>query len=135
MDRLRSIAPDLVSRLSTASDAQRQRVALAVARWVTTRVESIPLEVIAGLDGVPPSSLNETVERLDDEYLSLQAKEEAGECSDDEVVAAFARARAASSLVYAIVGDPAESIYEAVVATEDLAGVRQIVLKSLDAAA
>ena len=79
MDRLRSIAPDLVSRLSTASQAQRQRVALAVARWVTTRVQSIPLEIIAGLDGAPASGLNEIVEHLDDECLSLQAKEEAGE--------------------------------------------------------
>jgi hypothetical protein len=88
LDRLHLIAPDLVSVLAAASPAQRQRVAVEVARWVTSRVERVPTEVAASLSGTPSPQLHQIVEQPDDEYLSLQAKEDVGECTDDEVWAA-----------------------------------------------
>jgi len=134
MDRLHLIAPDLVPLLAAASRDQRRRSAYAVARWVVEHVEHLPAEIVVGLDGSPPSQLNQIAERLDDDYLSLQEQVEAGDRSNDGVTAAFSRARAAHCVALAASGEASECIYEAVAATDNLAGVRTVVLKSFNAA-
>jgi len=132
LDRLQLIAPDLVPVLAAASPVQRHRVASEVARWVTSRVEHVPAEIAASLSGTPSPQFHQIVDRLDNEYLSLQAKEDVGECTDEEVLAAFSRARAASCVAFAIAADAGETIYEVAVATDDIAAIREIVRSSLN---
>ena len=142
--RLFTVAADLADQLSREPPGRLRRVAAAAAGFAVERVGLADprLEVtLAGLrDGVPavPTEHADVVamaEELDEAAWDMQDLAEAGLVSEHAYLAAFARARAAASVVSAVDPDPlqagVESVYEAHAATGDLEAVRQVVTAAL----
>lgn len=132
MSRLRTIAPDLEDQLRRAT-AQRQRaLAIAAARYAL-RVMSVDdgqfVHVLSALDrnGVlspeDKRTLNELVEKLDDEYFALSDSTESENAVTGPALLAFRKARAVSAVLFAGNDDSfdaaSEAIYEATATTDD----------------
>ncbi len=120
--RLHTIAPDLEDALAAASAERCREAAWAAARWAAER---------AGLPAdADTHAIHELAEELDNRYLEMNDGESDSEAS---VLALFSKARAASAVKFAVLGEPVEAIYEAGIATDDVQTLRTIVHNSLGA--
>jgi hypothetical protein len=123
ISRLATVAPDLEAAIANAEPALRRRVASVVSNWAATRVGwSYPADA---------GALSAELQELDERYFALQELYETGGCSWAAVMAAFNLARTVGSAVFALGGQASEAVYEAVMATDDLTSVRQVVLSVL----
>jgi hypothetical protein len=75
--------------------------------------------------------LETLVQSLDDEQWTLQDKVDLSEATKEEHLAAFGRARAVNAVLCALEPDPltaaAEATYEAIAATDDKVGIRDLI--------
>jgi hypothetical protein len=139
LQRFELLDPRIVHELATAPSDRLRRIAVAAAEVAVDRTAgSSPLlakavaELRRGvLDIESRDAVTRLANELDDRYLELHvAEEDSGDVSPRQEVA-FARARAAAAVAYAYDPDPAlaagETVYEAVAATGDAAGMLDIV--------
>lgn len=129
--RLATVAPDLDEDIATADPVTLRRVTQAVSEAAlrATLLEDARAE--AALRAVESASFGDSDERqhvkeleveLDSTAWDIQDRVELGDRSQEQYLEAFRRARAASTLWFALDEDPlhaaAESTYEAISATD-----------------
>jgi hypothetical protein len=137
--RLATVAADLVQLLERKPPQQLRTVATDVSEWIVQQVELVDPRVDAGLTAlreshVGPSperdSLKALVDELDERAWDIQDLADDGNATQEQYLEAFALARAASAVWFALDGDALQSalecVYEAQAAKGDLAGVRQV---------
>lgn len=117
--RLGSIAPDIEAILSTAQLSTAVTTALRVAKWVVGVTGAECEELDTAVATANASLAHLLAQTLDERYFSLQ------EIDEPKSIEFFSRARAASAIAYALEGNPAESLYEAISATDDLPVTRE----------
>ncbi len=132
LELLRQRAPTLAGILDHSDIAQLRRISSAIAHAVVERsglTDPLGAEALQCLNQSTsaPSELQARVyslaQELDARYFDLQDLQESGKATQDEVNAAFAKARAATAVASAL-GDlasnaAAETAYEAVCAIDD----------------
>ncbi len=141
--RLDSVSPELAERLRGTSEDALRRVAAAVGDLAVKRVSLADprleraLSAVAGrrAGGDEKVELEGLVEELDEAAWEIQARVHAGQAPEDEYLRAFRKARAASSVAFALDPDPhaaaMESVYEAQAAVGDVGPVKAAVLDIL----
>jgi hypothetical protein len=132
---------ELYVRIRKASPQQRLAVSVAVARWaVTTAHLAEPafdralanLALGKAVSSASASAVNKRASYLDGKYLCLQQqRDEGGEVSEDDLLAAFSLARAANCVDLALSGEADEATYEAIAATDNLPAVHAVVTSAL----
>ncbi len=130
--RLDSVSPELAERLRGSSADALRRVAAAVGDLAVKRVSLADprleraLSILAGrrAEGGERVELEALVEELDEAAWETQARVHAGRAPEDEYLRAFRKARAASSVAFALDPDPKaaamEAVYEAQAAVGDV---------------
>ncbi len=144
-NRLELVDPDLSLRLARASDVQLRRIAVVASTFALERtgldnpdIQEARKVVQEGKygDHVARQHLQTVVDALDQHQWQLRDLADEGKTEFATYMAAFRRARAAHSLLYAFDTDPfvsaVESIYEANAATNDLFHLRLLILSVLD---
>ena len=114
--RLSTISPELDETIRKASSEQKYELASAFSEWALRN---------SLYQGPMPASQSEArvlLERLDSKYWDLQESEG----SSTSVAFAFSQARAMNAALFAFGGDASEAAYEAVIATDDLAGAHAL---------
>jgi len=142
--RLSTIAEDLAERLSRQSAGRLRRVAAAAAGLAVERTEladprlDAALAAIRDCDPAAVAELSQVLaltEELDEIAWDAQEQAEAGVLPEQAYLAAFARARAAASVGFALGPDALhaalESVYEAQAAVGDLDAIRVAVADAL----
>jgi hypothetical protein len=142
--RLATIAPDLAGTLERQNEGRQRNVAATVSSWVIDRTGLADSRVDAALArlrdqrfGATPErdALREWARELDERAWDVHAQVEEGRTPRDRYLAAFALARAAYALWFALDGDALqavlEAVYEAQAATGDLPEARQLVESTL----
>jgi hypothetical protein len=125
--RLNTVAPDLEANVLAMTPDRRRATAWSAARWALGMVQlSHPAIEKALLTG-QADTLASTVEELDERYFILQESKDSGRASEEDVLRAFAVARAVSALEFAMRDEPLEAIYEAGMATDDWPALRSLV--------
>jgi hypothetical protein len=107
--RLSTVCPDLDDALSSASADHCIQAGWAAAQWAIHQTGLSHPAISAAQIGGPTDAIAELVNALGDQYFELQELCDAGECSKEEVLAAFGRARAANALEFAVRGEAAEA--------------------------
>ena len=119
--------PDLAAAIAKAPASRRQQAAWATARWAVGRVGLAHPAIAAALAGGQLGEVPAVAAELDELYL---AANESG-AARSMVLAAFGQARAASAVEFAARSEPAEAVYEAAIATDDVPGIRAIIASVL----
>lgn len=144
MSRLATVAPDLVGDLEQESEPRLRHVAASLSVWIVDQVGLVDPRVDAALAALRDRRfgsssehdlLQKLADELDERAWNVQDQVEEGVLPQEQYLAAFALARAAYALCFALESDPLqaalESVYEAQAATGDLAGARREVRASL----
>lgn len=142
--RLATVAPDIVDALGRKPPAQLRAIAMAVSEWIVDDVGLVDPrldEAFVTLRdmrfGASPArdALMALVDELDESAWDLQDEVDAGRAPQQEYLDAFSRARAASTVWFALDSDALQSaleaLYEAQAARGDLNGVRRRVQELL----
>jgi len=145
MNRLETIAPQLVQQLRKASHAQQRAAAIAAATFAVHRVNVRDANVadacknlVAGrpLTATQQSELEATCVSLDNEYVQLHTEAEQGQATITDYMDKFVQARAIAALLAAFQSDSleasSESIYEAAAMSDDNRSLFSIVERVLD---
>lgn len=133
--RLDTVAPGLVDLIRAATPDEQRRIALAAARRavVDAGVEDPVLVSTVGSGAADAAALDH-VRRvagvLDQQSFELQDDVDAGRAAGRDHAIAFARARAASAVAFALDQDALEAVYEAWHAVDDTAGLTRVVENS-----
>ena len=118
--RLESVDTTLHEMLRSADVQARAAAAISASQLAMRRCNvSIPPGNSTSLDH------HAFAASLDENYFELDA------AGNDRSKAAFSAARAATSFAFAVEGRAEEAVYEAIIATEDLASVRAQVLAAV----
>ncbi len=142
--RLETVDKDLVMRLQRATNGELRAVALKACRHAIAHVGLADQPVVEGLqrlenkiygDSTTRSALQALVNSFDEAAWEIEELEK-GIAGQENFLAAFSKARAASAVYFALHPDALvgamEAIYEANTATDDeWAGLRHIVLANL----
>ncbi|MBH0108571.1 hypothetical protein I6E81_00135 [Salinibacterium sp. NG22] len=141
--RLATVAPDLVAEISQLEASQLSAISSAVVAWVLGQAEVEDPRLAVALSALKERRVSDRVhdelwqlvEELDESAWDLQ-ESEAGDETLVGYAHAFARARAANALWYALF-IPASSetvvdcMYEAQAATDDVNSLRNVVRQAL----
>ncbi len=125
--RLDSFAPDVAAALLADSPDLRVRAGRFAAEWAVATA-GLRHPALAGGSSDRVAAL---VAELDVRYFGLSEARDAGQASDEDVVAAFGQARAADAVGATLRGEPADAIYEAAAAADDWSELRASVLSLL----
>src|SRR5262245_6128624 len=129
--RLATAYPDLDQAIRAAPPDRAIAAAWAVAQWAIRKTGLSHRSISdASADG-PVGAVAALAAQLDERYFELQELCEEGECSQEQVLAAFQVARAAAALEFAIRGESSEAIYEAASCCDDLSELRRAVDSAL----
>ena len=126
-----SVVPDLDDPLRCAPPDRRLAAGWAAAQWAIHQTGLLHPLISGAKIGGPTGEIAALVAELDDRYLNLQELCDGGECTKEEVLAAFRRARAVNALEFAVRGEPAEAVYEAAVCCDDVSELRRVVAVAL----
>ena len=129
--RLATVNPDLDQAINSASSDRRAQAGWAAAQWAISKTGLSHPVVSAATIGGPAEAIAALVEELDDRYFELQELCDEGGCSNSDVLAAFAQARAASALELAVQGEAAEAVYEAIACSDDASELYRAVTVAL----
>jgi hypothetical protein len=142
--RLATVAPDLAVTLERQTEERQRDVAATVSSWVIDRTGLADPRVDAALARLRDRRFGATPERdvlhtraqeLDQRAWEVHAQVEEDLAPRERYLAAFALARAAQTLWFALDDDALqavlEAVYEAQAATGDLIAVRQLVESAL----
>lgn len=123
--RISSVAAGLPDRARQMSDGELRDLARRSAEWAVSRTGVQDPAIDAGLEALTsgrPSqdariAVHKAVERLDQVAFEMQVGVDSGGASEEDYLRAFAQARAAAAVQYALADDPREaameSMYEA----------------------
>jgi hypothetical protein len=137
---LDSVAPELAEQLRGTSEDALRRVAATVGDLAVKRVSLTDprldraLSILSGrpAEGDAKRDLQGLVEELDEAAWEIQARVHSGRAPEEEYLRAFRKARAASSVAFAMDSDPQaaamEAVYEAQAAVGDVGPVKAAVL-------
>ena len=123
MHRLESISIDLVTRLRTASTAKQRAATLAACEFAvsrsgirnaTTDKAMSELRTTGTISPKTTAELQAIVEQLDDEAFHAQEASDVRQGSNEDYLAAFARARCGAAISLAGTADPLEAALEAI---------------------
>lgn len=144
MTRLGTVAPDLVELLRDQPPTRRRTVALRASGWIVERTALADPRIDAAFLASRNGRLGETDQReavkqledeLDERAWGVHEDLEAGRADNEEYLAAFARARAAGAVSWAMDDDDLnaalEAVYEAQAATGELGAVRRLIEEAL----
>ncbi|MBH0115247.1 hypothetical protein I6E52_00120 [Salinibacterium sp. NG253] len=139
--RLSTVAPDLTAEISTLGDVSLRDVSRAAATWVLSQVDIDDVRLAEATTALGERHVNdhireqlwELVQELDELVWNLE-EAESGEEATQGYIRAFARARAANALWYALASPVssetvAECLYEAQAVTGDVDGLRAVILQ------
>lgn len=113
-ERLATIAPDLVTQLTSLPEDEQRRIASALAHEAASRT---------GLGGeVAGESAEALASRLDEAAWSIQERHEAGQATEHEYLDAFEKARAAWALHYAVEPEPITAVLDTAYETQAALG-------------
>jgi hypothetical protein len=142
--RLSSVAADLVERLERQPPARLRRATADAVGLAIARTGLVDPRLDAALTALRDGAFGETPERsgvvqlageLDETAWDVQDKAEAGEVTRQAYLAAFAKARAAAPVGFALDSDALnaalESVHETQAAVADLEVVREVVSAAL----
>lgn len=119
--RLESIAPDIEAQIGSLPLTQSASLAFQVAAWAIKQNcaenKQLKIAVASGNKALAESVSNS----YDESYFATQ------ETKPAESLSNFCCARAASSMAFALANNPSEAIYEAIMATDNISSVRQLV--------
>ncbi|MEX0677020.1 MAG: hypothetical protein WD063_08095 [Pirellulales bacterium] len=132
MDRLETLAPELVQRLSQASPAKQRAAAIAASEFAIEKAHiqhaavdeaCESLRTAGGISAAQQAEVEALMSILDNEYFDLQEAAEEGRATTEDYLRKFAQARAVSALLFAAKDDPfeasTEAVYEAAAAFDD----------------
>jgi hypothetical protein len=132
MDRLETLAPELVRQLTNASPTRQRATAIVAAEFALERTglrsrvideSRRSLQAVGQVSAAERTALEQLRANLDSEYFQLQEAAERREAGSEEYLRKFAQARAVSALLFASMTNPfeasAEAIYEAAAALDD----------------
>ena len=119
--RIASVAAGVPDQLRKLDDDELRDIARKSARWAVARSDVQDPAVDSGLrhleSGSQPqearAAVEEAVERLDQVAWDTQELVDAGDAPEEDYLTAFARARAAAAVQYALAEDPTEAAIEA----------------------
>lgn len=123
--RLESIAPEIEAQLGSLSLAQRTSLALQVATWTIEQNCAENSELMVAVASGNKALAESVSNSFDENYFATQ------EINPVESLRNFCCARAASSLAFALANNLSEAIYEAIIATDDISAVQQLVNKGV----
>jgi hypothetical protein len=126
LNRLASLAPGLEAAITSASQQAQSRVAREVLSWLYCEIPQHERELRSALVRGEAEAANKALTRLDEKYLFLQEQDK-----PEEALILFSQARAASATLFAIRGAVCEAVYEAIMATDNQAGVSQVAFEAL----
>lgn len=125
-ERLSTIAPELVNRLTSLSKDEQRRIAVLLAQEAARRAD-------LGEDDADGSA--EEADRLDEMAFAAQERYHSGSATEREYLYAFKRARAAWALHHALESEPRTAVLEAAYETQaalgSLDGLRSVLLSIL----
>ena len=143
--RLATIAPDLDQTITQATPATQRAIAITAAEYAIQHTQLTEPTVDAGLAAAQEGRFGETrertdvyalAERLDEQQWAIQDRVDAGQATEEEHLAAFSAARAATALYYALDTDTPtaalETVYEANAATDELTELHDLVARTAD---
>jgi hypothetical protein len=132
MNRLLTLAPELVQRLQQATHAKQRAAALAASEFAIDAANVQNACIAELLNSLRQHGRTSEAQRqeletlksdLDDEYFELKESAEQGKTTSHEYLRKFAQARAVSALLFACNDDPfeaaTEAIYEAAAAFDN----------------
>jgi hypothetical protein len=135
--RLAYVSPDLAQLIRKADAAQLRRVAAAAAMFAVDRTglcdprsQAAQITLAQGNpgDSQQRAEVHQLAEELDEAAWDIQDRVDVGNAPRHSYLHAFAMARAASALCFALDADPLtaalEATYEANAATDDLSSLR-----------
>lgn len=120
--RLASIAPDIEFTLSELQSAIRFEVALKITTWAMEKV-GLQAEMLTNQDSKGAKAVSDI---FDERYFKLD------EQGSPDYLVYFSKARAASSIAFLLDGNAYEAIYEAVMATDDMSTVQQLLHEAIE---
>lgn len=142
--RLHLLDPALEARLRTASPVQLRRVVMQVCRFALERTglsnpvlsEAVRSDITDDERAELNRSVAELAASLDEAAFVAQEKIENNPAAYRSYLSAFAQARAASAVAFALDKDhpvqaALEAVYEANAATHDLPGLRTLIAEAL----
>lgn len=142
--RLGTVAPDLVELLRDQPPTRRRTVALHASGWIVESTDLANPRIDAVFLALRDGRLGETDQReavkqledeLDERARGIREDLEAGRAGNDEYLAAFARARAAGAVWWAMddldLHAALEAVHEAQAATGELGAVRRLIEEAL----
>ena len=121
---------ELASALTSASAELQRQAAETAASWAIARTGLVHPALFAN----SVESVSDLCAELNEQYFAMSEEREVGRASDDDVVAAFGRARAANAVEFMLRGEPGEAIYESAAATENWPELKASLLLLLRAA-
>jgi hypothetical protein len=122
--RLATVAADLDESLQNSASGPVAKSGIAAASYAMRKAS-------LSLVDTDSEHLLKLVEQLDEAYFSAQSAFDVGRGTKESVLSAFARARAASAFAFALRGEAAEAVYEAIASTDDVPAVRRLVQEVL----
>jgi len=143
-ERLSTVASDLVERIEGASEAVLRQSTGKAAQYAVEQVglrHEIASRALATLDdhefgeSEERRAVESLVNELDERAWDIQDQVEQAQATEEQYLATFTQARAASAIWFALDEDPRkaalEAVYEAYAATGDLARLRQLVSENV----
>lgn len=143
--RLELIAPDLARKILSSSEQSQRRVALRASIYAVDFTSLDNPIIREGLNALQLGIHGDTdllkrlekfINELDLIQWDLQESFEAGLTEEQDYIDAFHRARAASTLYFALLSDSreaaTESVYEAIAATDELVDIEDVIDMELD---
>jgi hypothetical protein len=134
-NRLTTIDAELNGLLETVGPSKQRDVAMAVTQAVVASSQLGADPRYAAISAHDTSDIGALVEALDNEYFQLQDLVEAGQASEERMLGAFNKARAANSILFISAGDYCEAIYEAFSATDETSEISLIARRTLGSSA
>ena len=123
--RLTTVAPEIENSFLGVSEELTNSIALSIASWAVKCNGSVGDHMQNLAEFIDAKLAIDVSNAFDERYF---------ECKDQNPSVAlkyFSCARAASSMAFALSKNPKEAIYEAIIATDDLATIKNLVTKAL----
>jgi len=118
--RLASIAPDIENTLATLPQSRRTTIALEAALWAIKKLDADSEETSSLITSNDPALAESFARHYDALYFETE------DSSPSDSFRYFCLARATSSLAFALTANDSEAIYEAIIATDDVLSIREM---------
>ena len=126
ISRLSTKDPELDALLQAADVSLRKNAAWLAAQAAVVHTQLGTDRRYLAIQPQTAEQLDALVQELDEEYFDLQDLIEVGKATEQQVVDAFSKARAAAAVFFAFNGEFGEAVYEALSSCDDPATIALI---------